>query len=77
VAEVLRSDAVRAGLGGRLQCARCLAAEVRRARCGPEARRAELKLAQRLRGADLPVRIELEWDVRRGRALALDGAALD
>ena len=76
VAEVFRSDAVAAGLGGRLQCARCLAAELRRARCGPDARRAERLLALRLRGAAHPLRLELAWDVRSGRALALDGVPL-
>jgi hypothetical protein len=75
-AEVFRSDAVEAGLGGRLQCARCLAGELRRKRCGPDARRAELALALRLRGALRPIRIELDWDVRQERALALDGKPL-
>jgi hypothetical protein len=77
VAEVFRSDAVAAGLGGRLQCQRCLAAELRRGRCAAESRRAELRLARRLRGAVRAVRVELDWDVRLGRARALDGARLD
>jgi hypothetical protein len=77
VAEVFRSDAVVAGLGGRLQCARCLAAELRRKRCGPEAQRAEHLLSARLRAATRALRIELEWDVRQERALALDGVPLE
>jgi len=77
VAEVFRSDAVESGLGGRLQCGRCLAAELRAGRCGPDARRAEARLAWLLRGREHSVRLELEWDVRFERAVALDGDALD
>jgi hypothetical protein len=76
-AEVFRSDAVAAGLGGRLQCARCLAAELRRGRCGPDARRAEARLAWRLRGAEHSIAIRIDWDVRQGRARALDGVPLE
>jgi hypothetical protein len=75
-AEVFRSDAVAAGLGGRLQCARCLAAELRHGRCAPDARRVHLLLAQRLRGAQRTLRLEVDWDVRRGCAVSLDGARL-
>jgi hypothetical protein len=77
VAEVFRSDAVESGLGGRLQCGRCLAAELRAGRCGPDARRAEARLAWLLRRCAHSVRIELEWDVHFERALALDGVPLD
>ena len=76
VAEVFRSDAVEAGLGGRLQCARCLAGELRRKRCGPDARHAERMLALRLRGALRTIRVDLDWDVRQERAVALDGEPL-
>jgi hypothetical protein len=76
-AEVFRSDAVAAGLGGRLQCARCLAAELRRGRCGPEARRAETQLAWKLRDAEHSIAIQIDWDVRQGRARALDGVPLE
>jgi hypothetical protein len=77
VAEVFRSDAVDSGLGGRLQCGRCLAAELRAGRCGPDARRAEARLAWLLRGRERSLRIELEWDVHFERAIALDGMPLD
>jgi hypothetical protein len=75
-AEVFRSDALAAGLGGRLQCERCLAAELRRGRCGPDARTTQRLLAQRLRGALRTLRLEVDWDVHLGRAVALDGERL-
>ncbi len=76
VAEVHRSDAIDAGLGGMLQCRRCLASELSHNRCGPEARRAEWAVAAVLREADQVVRIDIAWDTGRERALSVDGIRL-
>jgi hypothetical protein len=75
-ARVFRSDAIAAGLGARRQCLRCLAAELRRGRCGPDAQQAVNLLAQRLRGSASDAPLALEWDVRAERAVALDGVNL-
>jgi hypothetical protein len=77
VAEVFRSDAVEAGLGGMYQCRSCLCGDLQHNRVGPAAKRAEWVLAQLLTGADALLRIELEWDPHRERAVALDGIRLD
>ena len=76
-AEVFRSDALAAGLGGRLQCERCLAADLRRGRCGPDAARVQALLARRLRGTDRAIRLRVDWDVRLERAVSLDGILLE
>jgi hypothetical protein len=77
VAEIFRSDAVAAGLGGMYQCHTCLRGELQHNRPAHAARRAEWLLTQILGDRDTVVRLELEWDPHRECAVALDGVRLE
>ena len=76
VAEVFRSDALDAGLGSILQCRRCLSAELSHNRDQAEAKRAEWVVSSLLGDGRDIVRLEIDWDISRERASAVDGIGL-
>ena len=65
VAEVFRSDAVEAGLGGPAAVRALSGGGAAARRCGPDARRAELLLASGCAARERSIRMQLDWDVRR------------
>jgi hypothetical protein len=76
VAEVFRSDALDAGLGSILQCRRCLSAELGHNRSLAEAKRAEWVVSSLLGDDTGIVRLQIDWDISRERASAVDGICL-